>query len=136
MKKIILIITAIYLSGCSVTVPVIAKSNNKVFIGQAKAGLTQSEGIMSIYNDESNIECHGTYDQWSTDSLLRVKLKCSDGSIGTANIMRDSTSMNGSGQGVLLHPNGKKEIILAAFGERVLIESKSPAFWKTVNGSL
>lgn len=137
-KKIVMLTVAtMAISGCSVSVPVVAKNEqNKIFIGQAKASMTQSAGTMELYNDEEDISCYGTYDQWSTDSLLRVKLECSDGSKGTANIMRDSSTLNGSGQGTLRHPDGRKEVILAAFGERVLIESRSPAFWKTINGKL
>lgn len=133
-KSLVVTIITIFISGCSITVPVVAKKESgAIFIGQAKAGLSQSQGTMDLYNDESGTECHGTYDQWNSDSLLRVKMTCSDGSHGTANIMRTKDTLNGSGEGYLTHSDGKRERILAAFGERVLVEHNSPAFWKTVD---
>lgn len=134
-KNWILIVFSIFsTTACTITVPVVAKKQDgMVFIGQAKGGLTQSEGTMELYNDETGVECHGTYDQWSTDSLLRVKLRCSDDSYGTANIMRTADTLNGSGEGYLNHKNGKRERILAAYGDSVLKEHNSPAFWKTID---
>ena len=137
MKKYILplIVASVVLSGCSITVPAVAKKENGVvFIGQAKASI--AEGSIEMYNDETGIECHGTYDQWSTDSLMRVKLNCSDGSFGTANLMRTKDGLNGSGEGYLNHKDGKRERILVAYGDRVLQEHSSPAFWKTIDGDI
>lgn len=133
MKKFLVCIALTSLAGCSVTVPVVAKKQDgMVFIGQAKAGLSQSEGTMELYNDETGEECHGVYDQWSSDSLLRVKLTCSDGSVGTANMMRTKDTLHGSGEGYMTHPDGTRERVLAAFGDNVLREHNSPAFWRTV----
>ena len=134
LKKFVVFTFVVTLMGCSVTVPIVAKKQDgMVFIGQAKAGITQSEGKIELYNDEIGVECHGAYDQWTMDSLLRVKLTCSDGSTGVANMLRTDDSLNGSGEGYLTHPDGSKERILAAFGESVLKEHNSPAFWRNID---
>ncbi len=139
MKKLLLVaLIASVTAGCSITVPVAGKSENgDLLLGQAKASLAASVGTIDLYNDKTGVSCNGTYDQWTSDSVLRVKnLTCTDGSSGFGTLLRTGDTLNGSGTGYLISSDGVRTEYLFAFGDRVLHEHRSPAFWKQISGGV
>ena len=60
-----------------------------------------ASGTFSVVNTDGLL-CHGTYDQWESSALLKVRVNCNDGRYGTVAILRSGKNMmNGSGEGEL-----------------------------------
>jgi len=89
------------LPGCSVKTALLVKvaDNPSPLIGEATASL--SEGTFMVEN-RAGLKCNGTYNQWETSSLLKVRVNCNDGRYGNVTIIRSGDNkQNGSGEGAL-----------------------------------
>lgn len=98
MRPIFAVITALTVTGCAVTAPVVGQfvGSKDEFMGQATAGF--SEGTLRI-RSQSGVACTGTMTRPSTVSG-EGEMRCSDGRTG-AFVFAKSNEYGGTGFGTL-----------------------------------
>ncbi len=98
MTKLFTAILLLTCVACSITRPIVAKSNRgEHFYGTATASLGGKVTFEAI--SPNGTRCFGTYDSLDTSPALPIKFKLSDGRTGNAVVMRDSSGLNGFGSG-------------------------------------
>ena len=93
------VLLVLAISGCSVTVPVIAKVGDSTLQGSA-TGRMSGKGDFLV-QDMNGLSCTGEYDSLDQELTITGSVKCSDGRYGTVIITRNPGLKSGMGQGKL-----------------------------------
>ena len=100
MHKILAFAAVVFfVSGCSVTVPVVAKVGSDTLQGSATGRIT-GKGDFLVQNI-AGLVCTGEYDSLDRALTITGSVECNDGRYGTVIITRNPGLKSGMGQGKL-----------------------------------